>query len=136
MPTARTRTPRRRIRAGGEDARNLRRRSLEVLRRQHPEGHGGDGQLGAPEEHVVELSRPLLVGEQRVAEPALLRVAPVAIQDDADVAWDGLLPDLPLEMPLVEVVEKTAHDAGREATRKVTFPRCTISSFWLMIACS
>ena len=51
---------------GREDARNLRRRSLEVLRRQHPEGHGGNGQLGAPEEHVEG-------------------VPPVAVEDDAEV---------------------------------------------------
>ena len=54
------------MRDGGEDARTLRRRSLEVLRRQHPEGHGGDGQLGAPEEHVE-------------------RVPPVAVEDDGEV---------------------------------------------------
>src|SRR3972149_3612600 len=77
LPTARTRTPRRRIRDGREDARHLRRRSLEVLRRQHPEGHGGDGQLGAPEEHVE-------------------RVPPVAVEDDAEVPRHRWLARLPI----------------------------------------
>src|SRR5207247_875616 len=81
----------------------------KVLRREDPEAHRGDRQLAAPEEHVVELPRAERVGLERVDEPALDRVAAVAVEDDTDVPGNGAPPDLPKEAPLVEVVEGRDH---------------------------
>src|SRR5207249_4281716 len=86
----------------------------EVLRREDPETHRGDRQLGAPEEHVVELPRAERVRLARVDEAALERVAAVAVEDDTEVPGDRSPPDLPQEAPLVDVVEERRHQWSRE----------------------
>src|SRR5262245_33127807 len=92
-----------------ENARDLVRRPLEIVGREHPEADRADPDLGAPLQHLVELLGAQRVRLAQIGHAALERVATVTVKDDAEEAGDVAGSNLLEETPPVEVVEEAPH---------------------------
>src|SRR2546430_6333007 len=87
----------------------------KVIRREGPEAHRGGRQLGAPEEHVVELPRAQRVRLARVDEAALERVPAVARGGGGPGPPGRASPDLPKETAPAEGGEERDHQTSPAA---------------------
>jgi hypothetical protein len=69
-----------------EDVRDLGRRSSQVVDRAYAKRHGRDSEINASTEQVVELLGAEIVGYPGMGEAVLAGVAPIAVEDDPDMA--------------------------------------------------
>ena len=92
-----------------ENPRNLGVRSFQVFGRADPQRHGGDAEFVAPQEHLVELLRAHLVGSTWIGEPLLTRIAPVAVENEADMFGHRSGADLSAKPMLIELIEEVRH---------------------------
>src|SRR5439155_6675493 len=93
---------------GRQDAGDLSGRPPEVVGREHPEADGGDADLRAPLQDLVELLGPERVRLAKIRNAAGERVAADAVEGYAEVPRDLPSADLMGEGPLVEVVERAS----------------------------
>ena len=69
----------------GQNPRDLGRRTVKILGREDPQGHGRDGELGAPFEDLVELVGAEVVDRARLDDAERAAMAAIAVEDDADM---------------------------------------------------
>src|SRR5215467_6576456 len=70
---------------GGQDAGDLFRWALEILGGENPKRDGGNGELAAPIEYLIELARSEAVNRMRIGEAESLPIPSLAVEDDADM---------------------------------------------------
>jgi len=79
--------------------------AFEVIQRKYPDGENLDSQFVAPMEYVFELIRAVMMPLNYIRESVLGGVAAVAVKNHADMVGDIPATCLPLQPPLIKVVE-------------------------------
>src|SRR4051794_8105027 len=83
-------------------------RPAQVVARQQPERDDLDARILTPAEHVVDVVGAGPMAVAHVTGPGGPRPAPVAVEDDADVAGAGRTCERPRQSPLVDAVDQVA----------------------------
>ena len=94
---------------GGQDAADLFRWPLEILGGENPKRDGGNGELAAPIEYLIELARSEAVNRMRIGEAESLPIPSVAVEDDADMRRHLTAAYLPKQSAFVEVIDDFLH---------------------------
>jgi hypothetical protein len=82
---------------------------LEILGGENPKRDGGNDELAAPIEYLIELARSEAVNRMRIGEAESLPIPSVAVEDDADMRRHRTAAYLPKQSAFVEVVEDFLH---------------------------
>ena len=69
---------------GGQDAGHLFRWPLEILGGENPKRDGGNGELAAPIEYLIELARSEAVNRMRIGKAVSLPIPSVAVEDEPE----------------------------------------------------
>ena len=88
---------------------HLGRRAVQIVRRANPQGNGGDRRLAAPVQHGIQLPGAQLIDARRVGHAPELPPAPVAVENQTDMAWRLVRKHLPQQPALIERVKRPGH---------------------------
>ncbi len=79
--------------------------------------YSGDRQLAAPVQHRIQLARAQLINPRRVGDAPKLAPAPVAVEDQPDMAWRLVGQHLPQQPALVQRVERPGYRCAHAGPR-------------------
>src|SRR5215469_618204 len=104
-----------------KDPGDLFRWPLEILGGENPKRDGGNGELAAPIEYLIELTRSEAVNRMRIGEAESLPIPSVAVEDDANMRRHRTAAYLPKQSAFVEVIEDFLHLSAGNAGRLIPF---------------
>ena len=81
-------------------------RAFQVLSRQNPKRNGRNFERDTPFEQVIQLVGTRHINVMRINKMGFAAIASVAIENESNVMRDGGSADLPIEVALVNAVDR------------------------------